>query len=180
MLLWTLGCFEFTKIFHPHWGFQSTPTLHNNHLRAFFHFISASCYISPAATIDPIQSNMNEFRWHLIINLLDESGLCLPPIHSLEKTSEACSRWSCPLEVSLFPVMERVGSYSPAWVLGSVQAAAVNEPRCSLLCHAGVSASAYTLLVFYLPMFLHGLRQGELGRRLAPWNQQLQSVPCMV
>lgn len=107
-----LGCFEFSKIFHPGWGFQSTPTLHNNHLRAFFP-ISSSCYISPAATIDPIQSNMNEFRWHLIINLLDESGLCLPLICSLEKMSEACSRWSCPLEVSLFPVMERVGSYSP-------------------------------------------------------------------
>lgn len=77
---------------------------------------------------------MNEFRWHLIINLLDESGLCLPPIRSLKKTSEACSRWSCPLEVFLFPVMEQVGSYSPDWVLGSVQAVAVNEVFPPLSC----------------------------------------------
>lgn len=58
------------------------------------------------------------------------------PITKRKKTSEARSRWSCPFEVSLLLVMERVGSHSPDWVLGSVQAAAVNEPRCSLLCHA--------------------------------------------
>lgn len=59
----------------------------------------------------------------------------LPPTHTqFKKTSEACSRWSCPLEVFLFPVMERVGSYSPDWVLGSVQAAAVNEVFPPLSC----------------------------------------------
>lgn len=114
---------------------------------------------------------MNEFQWHLIINLLDESGLCLTHIRSLEKKkrkekmSEARSRWSCPLEVSLFPVIERVGSYSPDWVLGSVQASAVNEPRCSLLCYAGVSGSPYTLHLFYLSMFLRGFRLGSGSRR---------------
>ena len=132
-----LSCFKFTKLFHPCRSFPRTPTQHDNYCNIFF-LIPSTCFISPAATIDPIKSNMNEFRWPLIIFLFDESGLCLPPIRCWEKKSEACSRWSCPLEVSLFPVMEQVGSYSLDWVLGSVQAAAVNEPRCSLLCHAGV------------------------------------------
>lgn len=112
--------------------------------------ISSSCYISPEATIDPIRSNMNGFRWHLIIRLLDESGLKLPPSSAAKKT-ETCSRWSCPLEVSLFAVMEWLGFYSPDSVVGSVQAAAVNEPRRSLLCHAGISGSQYILLLVFLP-----------------------------
>lgn len=173
------GRFKFTKISRTRWGFQSTSTLHNNHLRSLFFFITfhSSWYISPGATIDPTQSNMNEFRWHLIISLLDESGLCLPPIRSLEKMSEACSRWSWPLEVSLFPAMERIGSYSPDWALGSVQAAAVNEPVCSLLCHAGVSGSPYTLPLFYLPMFLHGIRRRGTEKQVGLMKASVSVCP---
>lgn len=173
------AAFSSQKYFTHAWVFRAHPPCINI-IFFFSHFISSSCYISPAATIDPIQSNMNEFRWHLIINLLDESGLCLSPIRSLEKTSEACSRWSCPLEVSLFAVIERVGSYSPDWVLGSIQAAAVNEPRCSLLCHAGVSGSAYTLLLFYLPVFLHGIGRG-IGKQFGPMKPEASVCPmCAV
>lgn len=67
-----------------------------------FLFSPSSCYISPAATIDPIQGIMNDFQGYLIISLLDESVFCFPSLRRLgQKMSEACFGWSCPLEVSL-------------------------------------------------------------------------------
>lgn len=152
--------------------------MHNNHLVAFslfFPFHSLQLLHFTGGHNWPQQSNMNAFRWHLIINLLDESGLCLSPVCSSEKKmSEACSRWSCPLEVSLFPVIERVGSYSPDWVLGSVQAAAVNEPRCSLLCHAAAAGSPYTSPRFYMLLYLHGSPAAASGCPLYCAAQTLQ------
>lgn len=127
----TIGLPEFSKIIHPRWGFQSTPTLHNNHLRAFFLFYPVATFL-PAATIDPVLSNMNDFQWHLIINLLDESGLCLPSICSLEKNEWGLLQMVMPFRS--LSVMEQLGSYSPEWVLGSVQAAAVNEVFPPLSC----------------------------------------------
>lgn len=55
--------------------------------------------------------------------------------------------------------MERVGSYSLHWALGLVQAAAVNEPRCSLLCHAGG---------FWLAVYLASV----LSARVSAWDQR--------
>lgn len=55
--------------------------------------------------------------------------------------------------------MERVGSYSLHWALGLVQAAAVNEPRCSLLCHAGG---------FWLAVHLASV----LSARVSAWDQR--------
>lgn len=86
-------------------------------------------------------------------------GSASRPYAVKKKKSEACSRWSCPLEVSLVPVMERVGSYSLHWALGLVQAAAVNEPRCSLLCHAGG---------FWLAVYLASV----LSARVSAWDQR--------
>ena len=83
-----------------------------------------------------------------------------------KKPSEACSRWSCPLEVSLFPVMERVGSYSPDWVLGSVQAAAVNEVFPPLSCW-GFWLRVYLASVLSAHVLAWD-RTGEYGKEAGP------------
>ena len=102
-------------------------------------------------------------------------GSASHPYAVKKKRSGARTRWSCPLEVSLFPALERVGSDSPEWVLGSVQAPAVNEPRCSLLCHTGVSVAQYTLLL-YLPMFLCGIRRKGIESKAGA----IKLAPCIL
>lgn len=69
----------------------------------YYYFSPSSCYILQFFfTIDPIQCIMNDFQGRLIISLLDESVFYFPTKRSLgQKMSEACSRWSCPLEVLL-------------------------------------------------------------------------------
>lgn len=56
---------------------QSTHTLHSNHLCLFFNCFLIALYpfdpFHPRPQYNPLQNNMNEFGWYLIINLLDES-----------------------------------------------------------------------------------------------------------
>lgn len=165
LFLWTIGLLWNLKKYFTYTGaFWAYPACITIIPQVFFSFPFLP--VSPAATIDPTHGNMNEFRWHLIINLLDESGLCLPPIRSFKKTSEACSRWSCPLEVFLFPVMERVGSYSPDWVLGSVQAAAVNEVFPPLSCW-GLWLRVYLASVLSAHVLAWD-QTGENGKQVGP------------
>lgn len=163
-----------------------SPLPYNNHLRGssfFFFFVFITFHADDTfhqrQQLTLCRTTWMSFGGTWLSTCLMSLGSASHPVKK-KKTSEVHSRWSCPLEVSLFPAIERVGSNSPDWALGSVQAAAVNEPWCSLLCHAGVSGSTYTSLLFHLPMFLHGIRQGELRIRLALRNQQHRSAPCIV
>lgn len=156
-MLWTSGiyciCCEFTKLLpkvfleqHDNFFFSSTQVDYIQSLRLtgghndpipdykrmnFSGTWLSACLMSPASAFHPftVQEEKNKKQ---------------------KKIREPHSRWSCPLEVSHFSVMEQVGSSSLGWVLGWVQAAALNEPRRSLLCHAGVLRSSQVLLLFYL------------------------------
>ncbi len=130
-----MGCFKFSKIFHPRQGFQSTLTLHNNHLVAFFlllHFIQLLHFTSG--------HDWPYTKQHEWVSLAPDYQpawwvWALPPTHTRQRKNEwGLLQMVMPFRSLSFPLMERVGSYSPDWVLGSVQAAAANEVFPPLSC----------------------------------------------